>query len=70
MIHCSLLLPTVFFLFLFLLGPCFVLVYFAIFLALQSSHEGRENWLLYFNCLLAATCSKYSVPLPHWGEGW
>ena len=35
-----------------MLVPCFVLQYFVSFLVLQSSCRGRENWLLYFCCVL------------------
>ena len=38
-----------------MLGPCFVMQYFASFLVIQSSHRGRESWLLWLYCLLDVT---------------
>ena len=51
-------------------GPCFVMHYLVSFLVLQSFWQGRESWLLYFNCLpgflwlLVFWCSS------SWCVGW
>ena len=51
-------------------GSRLVMQYFVSFLVLQSSHWGRESWLLYFNCLLAVTCQLVSLSLPRGAMGW
>ena len=44
-------------------GSWFVMQYLVSFLVLQSSHWGRDSWLLYFHCLLDVIWLSCSVSL-------
>ena len=45
-------------------SSCFVMQYLMSYLVLQSSHRGRDSWLLYFNCVaVSVVCLFPTVPL-------
>ena len=47
----------------FVFGPCFEMEYLGSFLVLQSSHPGKENWLLYFkHVTVSVLCLFLTVP--------
>ena len=50
-------------------SPCFAMQYLVSFVILQSLHRGRDNWLLYFNCVILSCGCYCSVSLAHGAMG-